>query len=291
MRAYSPLAVAFILLAGVSARAHAATISPLQCGNPGSTVASASDTAINANSCTDFSYLSPNSQTLPVNNWLYGYYQGNLNPTGFSVMTQQIPQGSFGWWASDFTHLWTSLDAFGGHPNSVITDLHNAPYCDPTLGGSPGNCGTGPDTNPAHAQDFITQWAVRRYVVPIGFQGTVMITLSVQKDPRTSSANADGDLNYVMLYDGSTVTQLGSPLQTPPAITATGAAGTPVETQTFTAFVTGGTFIDFAISPNQNDFSDGEFQLISIQSVPEPGTWVLVMGGLLLVGLAKRRFA
>ena len=296
MRGLSLLGASLILAIAAATSASASSISPLICNSPGSTTASSSDTSINANSCTDYSYQEPNSQSSPSNNWLYGYYQGTLDPTSFAVMTQQVPSGTFGWWAVDFYHLWTSMDAFGGHPNSVNTDLHQSPYCDPAFGGT-GNCGIGPDTDPNHSAAFVTQWAVRRYVVPIGFNGMVMITVSMQKDYRTTGDRADGDMNYFYLYSGGTVTQLGSAVQVPTdmaALTGTSADPStfPVQTVTFTIPVQGGDFLDFAIAPNSNDFSDGEFQLITIQAIPEPSTLLLVGGGLLLAGLVtRRRFA
>jgi PEP-CTERM motif len=280
-------------LVGLSAAAFATSISPLMCSNPGSTTASSTDNTVNANSCTDFSYSYPNNQAVPLNNWMYGFYQGTsatLNPAGFTTMTQQLPAGQGGWWAVDFFHLWTSLDAFGGHPNSPITDYHQAPYCDPVLG----NCGSGPDTNPAHAQDFKEQWAVRRYIVPTGFDGLLEITLSVQKDFRTNSVGSDGDTNMVIRYSGGVATTLGT-IAVP--ADATAFAGTPdattfaVQTLVLDVAVHPGDVLDFAITPNSNDFSDGEFQLITIQAIPEPGTMLLVAGGLLVAGCARRKYS
>jgi PEP-CTERM motif len=224
---------------------------------------------------------------------MYGFYQGTaetLDPAGFNPMTQQLPQGQFGWWAVDFYHLWTSLDAFGGHPNSVNTDLHDAPYCDQVLG----NCGSGHDTNPAHFQDFMDQWAVRRYIVPVGFNGMVSITLSVQKDYRTTSVDADGTTNYAILYSGGVATALAT-INTPTNTNALSSAADPstfaVQTVTLNVNVQGGDILDFAIAPNANDYSDGEFQLITIQAIPEPATMLLVGGGLLLAGFARRKYS
>jgi hypothetical protein len=289
------LAVASLaLLVGLSTSAVGSPISPLMCSNPGSTTATQNDTTIHANSCTDFSYKSPNDQATPTNNWMYGFYQGTaetLDPAGFNPMLQQVPQGQFGWWAVDFYHLWTSLDAFGGHPNSTHTDLHPQPYCDPVLG----NCGTGPDNNPAHSQDFAEQWAVRRYVVPIGFDGMVNISFQVQKDYRTTSAGADGDINYVIMYSGGVATTIGT-IAVPPN---PGALGGPADANTFPVqtllimnlAVHGGDVLDFVVTPNANDYSDGEFQLITIQAVPEPATILLVAGGLLVAGFARRKYS
>ncbi len=285
--------VPLTLLVALSTSAIGSPLSPLMCANPGSTTATPNDTTIHANSCTDFSYKSPNDQSLASNNWMYGFYQGTaetLDPAGFNPMLQQVPQGQFGWWAVDFYHLWTSLDAFGGHPNSTNTDLHDAPYCDPVLG----NCGTGPDTNPAHFQDFMEQWAVRRYIVPIGFNGTVAITLSVQKDYRTTSTGADGDINYVILYSGGVPTTLGTinTPSNPSALSGPAGANTfAVQTMTLLVNVQGGDILDFPITPNANDFSDGEFQLITIQAIPEPSTMLLVAAGLLVAGFARRKYS
>src|SRR5713101_8517171 len=92
LAAAGPLA----LLVGLSTSAIGAQISPLICANPGSTTATPNDTTIHANSCTDFSYKSPNDQSLASNNWMYGFYQGTaetLDPAGFNPMLQQVPQG------------------------------------------------------------------------------------------------------------------------------------------------------------------------------------------------------
>jgi hypothetical protein len=283
------LLVSLTLLVGLSTSAIAGLVSPLMCSNPGSTTATPNDTSINANSCTDFSYKSPNTQSTASNNWMYGFYQGALNPTGFNPMLQQVPQGQFGWWAVDFDHLWTSLDAFGGHPNSTNTDLHDAPYCDPVLG----NCGSGHDNNPAHAQDFIEQWAVRRYIVPIAFNGMVAITLSVQKDYRTTGPDADGTTNFAILYSGGVATTIAT-INTPSNASALSGPAGPntfaVQTMTMNVNVKGGDILDFAISPNGNDYSDGEFQLITIQAIPEPSTILLVAGGLLAAAFALRKY-
>jgi hypothetical protein len=285
--------VPLALVVGFSTSAIGSSVSPLMCANPGSTTATANDTTIHANSCTDFSYSSPSNQSTPANNWLYGFYQGTaetLDPAGFNVMTQQLPQGQFGWWAVDFYHLWTSLDAFGGHPNSTNTDLHDPPYCDAVLG----NCGTGHDTNPAHAQDFMEQWAVRRYIVPIGFNGMVSITLSVQKDYRTTGPDADGATNLIILYSGGVATTIAS-INTPSnpnALTSQADANTfAVQTVTMVLNVQGGDILDFPITPNANDYSDGEFQLITIQAIPEPSTMLLVAAGLLAAGFARRKYS
>ncbi len=285
--------VSLTLLVGLSTSAIASPLSPLMCSNPGSTTATPNDTTIHANSCTDFSYASPNDQSVASNNWMYGFYQGTfetLDPGGFNPMTQQLPQGQFGWWAVDFYHLWTALDAFGGHPNSVNTDLHDPPYCDAVLG----NCGTGHDTNPAHVQDFVDQWAVRRYIVPVGFNGMVSITLSVQKDYRTTGPDADGDTNLIILYSGGVATTLAS-INTPTNPSALSGPAGPntfaVQTVTMVVNVQGGDILDFPITPNANDYSDGEFQLITIQAIPEPSTILLVAGGLLAAAFAKRKYS
>src|SRR5438552_2127740 len=91
--------VPLALLVALSTSVIANPISPLICANPGSTTATPNDTTIHANSCTDFSYLSPNDQSLSTNNWMYGFYQGTsdtLDPGGFNPMLQQVPQGQFG---------------------------------------------------------------------------------------------------------------------------------------------------------------------------------------------------
>jgi hypothetical protein len=291
---YSCLAQFAIILslAGIS-RVSANPISPLICGNSGSTHAGSADTTIHADSCTDFSYQYVNPQpTQGVNNWLYGYYaQDNLTPSGFQLLTPleadpSDPQNKF--WAMDFWRSWTSLDAFGGHPNggtaTINTDLHDAPFC---TGPPPaGNCGSGPDPN----RTAPTQWAVRRYVVPGGFNGLVNITFAAQKDYRTPVS--DGTLNFVYLLDGTAVTLLATLDAVAPQITgrATTPADEPVEIVKLTnVALHGGEVLDFAIAPKQNDFSDGTFQWEQIESVaPEPATFGLMAAALAIIYALKR---
>ncbi len=61
-----------------------------------------------------------------------------------------------------------------------------------------------------------------------------------------------------------------------------------VFTKLTSVMVHGGDFLDFAVSPGANDYSDGEFTLITIQSIPEPATLLLAGAGLVLVGLKNR---
>jgi hypothetical protein len=315
MRAQQWSSVCLLLLAGCYATAKGSEISPLMCSNPGSTVASPADQSIDANSCTDFSYLFPSTQPpAGLNNWLYGYYQGSTGPGG-TIVTPTLAASSFipmtpvyrdqngnvtsvppapgnsnknaGWWAVNFTQYWTSLDAFGAHPNSPFTDLHEEPFCDQSLYQ---NCGNGPDMRSPYGPDSSEQYAVRRYVVP-DFSGEVTITFSVQKDPRTNATGADGDLNFIMQYGDGTATMLGSVL-------TVGPGPGPVETETLETSVQPGEFLDFIDSPNGNDYADGEFQLITIQSsnstiqiqsLPEPATYGLVGLGLLSAAWKIRR--
>jgi hypothetical protein len=310
MRRQRQISILFILIVLAAVPGYAVpTISSLACANPGSTKATDHDTSINANSCTDFSYGFTNPQsTNGANNWLYGYYGGLVTaqgvvpplflPSSFHAMTpvyldaNGLPSGApptatngvhpAGWWAVDFTRYWTALDAFGGHPNSPNTDLHSAPYCNQGLYQ---NCGSGYDTRGRSSPGSAEQWAVRRYVAPVAFDGFVDIVLQVQKDP--NSQGGDGDGNYVIRYSNGVATQLGA-LSMP----ATG----PVQTLVLTHVqLHAGDFLDFAIAPNQSDFNDGEFQLITIKgepllvSIPEPASFALAGLGLLLVALKRRR--
>jgi hypothetical protein len=285
------------------------------CNNPGSTTASASDTTVNANSCTDFSYAFPANQTnTGLNNWEYGYYQGGTGPNG-TVITPALAASSFipmtpvyldqngvptntppgpnnhsvdaGWWAVNFTQFWTSLDAFGAHANSPYTDLHDSPFCDQSLYQ---NCGSGPDMRSPDSPGSSEQYAVRRYIVP-NFTGTVLITFSVQKDPRTDAPGADGDQNFIMEYANGTATMLGG-------IATVGPGAGPIETLSVEAAVSPGDILDFIDSPGANDYADGEFQLVTIeglagsiqtQTLPEPATYGLTGLGLLLAAWKKRR--
>ena len=254
----------------------ASSLSPLICSNPGSTV-STSNVVLNANSCLDYS----NTFTQGANNWFYGYYSApSLVPGGFTQMTSfNDPISGDTFWANDFTRYWTSLDAFGGHPNGVLTSTHPSPDCVIGL-----DCGDGSPEAPGVANE-IEQWAVRRYVVPTGFTGgLVNIVLAAQKDPRTVISNPeclynnkiqcpDGTMNEILLIHNGTVTNLGI-LNIPYAI----ANPTSVSAQ---VFVQAGDIVDFVMAPNGNDYGDGTFQLDTVQSVvPEPATLALVGGGL-----------
>jgi len=303
MRFSLPMGILLILLVGLCAPAFGNPLSPVLCDNPGSTHTNSTDNFVNANSCTDFSFVSPNNQASPMSNWLYGYYggllggpAGTLAPSGFHAMQtmnmcsidlnghmdcgQVIDPntGHFGWWAVDFAKYWTSLDAFGGHANSVNTDLHDAPFC---INGQ--NCGSGPDSNPS-----VDQWAVKRYVVPIAFNGLVNITIKVQKDPRTlnTSPRADGD-SYTAYFVNN---QNAGAVTTLNALAVSAGPNDPTVYMKFSSvMVHGGDFLDFAMSPNASDYSDGAFELITLQSIPEPATLLLVGAGLALTGLKSRR--
>lgn len=309
MRISSLLGISPILLIG-SLSASTTSISPLICSDPGSTTASPSDSTIHANSCTDFSYQFPNSPQ-PVNgtnNWLYGYYPGTTNPATFLPMTQQVTDqnGNFvGWWAVQFNRYFTSLDAFGGHPNGDFTDLHTPPFCDQAQFQ---NCSPngGEDPRSPNSPDSADQAAVRRYVVPMGVGSTLVdITIQVQKDPRTTNPSAHGTTELVILYSGGvakTLITLPDPVNFNPNLPGAPPtpAGIPQPVLTASAdnvLVKAGDVIDFvmapAIDPNFNnlsvDFSAGTFEVDTIQSVPEPGSWGLAPTGLLLACLVRRR--
>jgi len=307
LRIASLLGISPLFLIG-SLTASTTPISPLICSDPGSTTASPSDATIHANSCTDFSYQFPNSPqpASGTNNWLYGYYPGTLNPATFLPMTQVTDQsGNFaGWWAVQFNRYFTSIDAFGAHPNGLFTDYHIPPYCDQAQFQ---NCSAtgGLDPRSPNSPDSATQDAVRRYVVPTGVGATLVdITLQVQKDPRTTDPSAHGTTNLVILYSGgvaTTLITLVDPVNFNPNLP--GAPPTPqgIPQPVLTASINNvlvkpGDFIDFvmapAVDPNFNnlsvDFSAGTFQVDTIQSVPEPVSWGLAAAGLLLACIARR---
>lgn len=299
-----------IVLLGGATIASANSISPLICPNAGSTTASPTDTTINANSCTDFSYTFPNTPqpAAGTNNWQYGYYLGPINPAAFTLFPQQVtlPNGdSYGTWALDFNRYFTSLDAFGGHANGEFTDLHIPPFCDDALYQNCSPSG-GIDPRSPNSPGSATQEAVRRYLVPSGVgTATLNIGIQVQKDPRTTPPSAHGTIEYVILYSGgvaTTLITLADPVNFDPNIAGAPPTDQGIPQPVYSASVSNvvvkpGDVIDFVMStmtdPNYNnqsvDFSSGTFELITIQSVPEPATLVLVGGSLLLIGSMFRK--
>ncbi len=309
MRVTLNLSIGYVLLIAGTRLINATPTSPLICDQPGSTSASPADTAINANSCTDFSYRYTGSPqtTTGTNNWLYGYYPGVLDPTVFTTLNQQTDSnGHFlGWWALDFNRYWTSLDAFGGHPNGEFTDLHAAPFCD---AGQYQNCSPpgGLDSRSPNSPGSADQMPVRRYVVPVGVGSTTVdINILAQKDPRTTNPSAHGTIEYVILYSGGIATNLitlNVPVNFDPNIQGapTTAQGIPQPVYSASAnniSVKAGDFIDFVMAPVTDpafnnktvDFSAGTFEMATIQSVPEGATSLLVGGGLILAGLLRFR--
>jgi hypothetical protein len=304
------LAIGHILLIAGTAMVHASPTSPLICDNPGSTTASSGDTSIHANSCTDFSYRYPNSPqpATGTNNWLYGYYPGLLDPGAFTPMTQQVTDSNghyLGFWALNFNRYWTSLDAFGGHPNGEYTDYHSPPFCDAALYQNCSSTG-GLDPRSPNSPGSADQMPVRRYLVPMGIGSTtVNINILAQKDPRSTNPSAHGTIEYVILYSGGVATRLitlNVPVNFDPNIH--GAPPTPqgIPQPVYSATannvsVKAGDFIDFVMSPVNDpafnnksvDFSAGTFETAAIQSVPEVATNLLVGAGLILVGLLRTR--
>lgn len=262
----------------VSAASAGAMPSSLMCSNPGSASNPVTTTSINANSCTDFSY----SMVQGANNWQYGYYAlGSADPATYiptSGSFQQMGQALSGYYAVDFSHYWTSMDAFGAHPNSPDTDLHNPPYCV----NEPANCGSGPDNHPSPYH--VEQWAVRQFDIPSYFQGGfVNINVSGQKDPRDMMAGQNTDI-LVFLDRGGVVSEVDS-LVVP-------SNATVVSMPTLDLNLLPGDIIDFALTTTisqvnghtyTTDYSDGTFELItlnSIASVPEPATFAMFGAGL-----------
>jgi hypothetical protein len=313
MRLLTPLAIGYILLTGEAMLVNATptNTSPLICADPGSRTASPADTSIHANSCTDFSYKYPNTPQPAngTNNWVYGYYAGPPDPQSFIRMTQQVTDSSghfAGWWAADFTRYWTSLDAFGGHPNGDFTDYHKPPYCDAVLFH---NCSSegGLDPRSPDSPDSGTQEAVRRYIVPVAIESAkVDINILAQKDPRTADASAHGTIEYVILYSGGVATKLimlSVPVNLDPNIqgappTSEGMPQPVYSASANNVLVKGGDFLDFVIAPVTDpafnnktvDFGAGVFELVTIESLalPEPVTCGLVGIGLILFGILNR---
>jgi hypothetical protein len=94
-------------------------------------MASRAEAGFIADSVTEFSGVQGQD------NWFYGYYAGTFAPSSF----QQMATFRGGIWYVDpdppSPFFWTQLNAFGGHPNGVIT----------TTG-----------------RDPVEHWAVRRYI-------------------------------------------------------------------------------------------------------------------------------
>lgn len=273
--------LACLLVMGLAPGVYAGALpSSLMCSNPGSASNPVTATSINANSCTDFSY----SMVQGANNWQYGYYAlGSADPATYIPSAnsfQQMGQALNGYYAVDFSHYWTSMDAFGAHPNSPDTDLHNAPYCVP----NPYDCGTGKDNNPSPYH--VEQWAVRQFDIPSYFQGgSVNINVSGQKDPRDIFPGQNTDI-LVFLDRGGVVSQIDS-LVVP-------SDASVVSMPTLNLNLLPGDIIDFALTTTitqvnghtyTTDYSDGTFELITLTTAaPEPATFALFGAGFLAFG-------
>ncbi len=106
------------------------------------------------------------------NNWYYGYYDGPFNSSDFQPMTQFI---NGRWWRQNGTY-WTSLDAAGGHPNSVNTSAGRA---------------------------RVDNWSVRRWVSSVDGEVTIAGNLA-----KTNTRGGDGVIGQifadsVLLWSGT----------------------------------------------------------------------------------------
>ena len=280
MLSYIKTILGLAILSLVAIQVKATPVSSLQCANPGSSVASANANSVNANSCTDFSYLFPvNQPTTGLNNWQYGYYSGTaastptLNSSSFALMSPTpvynsagalIAGANAGWYSQNFSRYWTALDAFEGHSNASYTDLHQSPYCDQSLQ----NCGNGLDTRLTASPGSGEFWAARRYIVPSLYSGMVTVNLSTEKDPRTAAQGAQGVTEFVVQVSGGVSTILGCVNEqvngtgSPNVVYPTCSAPTttsdpllsnqPIYTLSTSTSVHAGDFIDVVIVPNYN---------------------------------------
>jgi hypothetical protein len=295
--------------------------STIACANPGSATSSGNASSINANSCLDFS-----ATVQGANNWSYGYYTSEtasgvvnpsstvyppiLDPKSFTSMTptpllgsngQILPNQYLGVWSQDFFQYWTSLDAFGGHSNGNYTDLHTintAPgepwvwvpgmnsYCN-FSGTGYYNCNPigGYDPLNPNSPDDGNYWATRRYEIPTGFTGQVSIGVTSQR--QFDIPNSQAYTDYVIEDSNGVVTDLGS-LYVPG-----NASTSQVFSDSFTANVTPGTFIDFVIVPAYGtfdtygqppnsgyaDFASGQYEIDTITGVNSAGTGGMGGGG------------
>ena len=225
-----------------------------------------------------------------------------------------MPGITAGWWSKNFYLYWTALDAFEGHPNANYTDLHQSPYCDNALYQ---NCGNGYDPRGIGSPGSGDYFPTRRYIVP-SYSGMTTVTVSGEKDYRTLLGAAQGVTDYVVLVHGGSSTVMGcinvpgDPSQMATSVMPSCSSATmtmdpvghqPIYTTSMGMMVNPGDYIDIVMVPlyqtniaaassgtsGYADFSSGSFQLITIAGVPEPATFGLMGGALLLFGFTRRK--
>ena len=204
-----------------------------------------------ANSVSDF------SGTQGFLNWYYGYYTSPFTPATFTEYNHYDPTPDFtatsGEWVQDSATFYSNSAYW-----ATLFDQ----------GGHPESTTT---TAPRTA---VNEWSVRRWVSTI--DGDITITGHIAKQ---NPSGGDGTTEYILDNGATVLTQF---------IAGTDGAGVDYTVTIDNVHI--GDDIDFAISPNSNDFFDGTFftAQIDVTPVPEPDTLLLLSAGLFALQRKRR---